>query len=100
MDIKHVSSAGSLESSDCMVTVSPSETGELNIQLDSIVMTTFGDQIRATVGDILNSFGITAADVSVQDKGAIECVIRARAITAICRAADIKFNWEGLDGNG
>lgn len=100
MDIKHVSSAGTLESSDCMITVSPSDAGKLNIEIESIVMTTFGNQIRAAVEDVLKSFDISSADVSVIDKGAIDCVIRARATTAVCRAAEIKFNWEGLDNNG
>lgn len=100
MEIKHISSAGTLESSDCMVTVSPSDAGELKIEIESIVMTTFGGQIRAAVEDVLRSFDVSSAEVSVIDKGAIDCVIRARTTTAVCRAAEVKFNWEGLDSNG
>lgn len=100
MEIKHASSAGTLESSDCMITVGPNDAGTINIEIESIVKTTFGSQIRATVEDVLKYFGVTSADVAVNDKGAIDCVIRARMTTAVCRASDTKFNWEDLDNNG
>ena len=57
----------------------------------------FGDQIRATVEEVFASFGIEDAIVELVDKGAIDCVIRARTQAAICRATGTKFNWEGED---
>ena len=41
--------------------------------------------------------GVTDAVLSLKDKGAIDCVIRARVSAALCRAAETKYNWEGED---
>lgn len=97
MNIKQTAAAGTMESSDVMVTVKPAEKPGLNIQIQSNVLTTFGDQIRATVEEVFADFGITDADVSLVDKGAIDCVIRARVQAAICRATGTGFNWKGED---
>lgn len=95
MVIKHAASAGTLESSDCMVNVSPAENNEQTINIESIVMTTFGDQIREEVEGLLKKYEVGPVVVDISDRGAIECVIRARFTTALFRAADEKFNWEG-----
>lgn len=89
-----------MESSDVLVSVRPAPGKGLSIQLQSSVLTTFGDQIRATVEDVFSSFGIKDAEVDLVDKGAIDCVIRARTAAAICRASGEKYDWKGEDSHG
>ena len=76
--------AGTLESSDVFVTLEPCENG-LEIELDSVVQKQFGDAIRRTVGEVLNELQVENAKVSVVDRGALDCVIRARVETAVLR---------------
>lgn len=76
--------AGTLESSDVFVTLEPHEAG-LEIEIDSVVKNQYGDAIRAAVEDVLKEQNVTAARVSVVDRGALDCVIRARVETAVLR---------------
>ena len=76
--------AGTLESSDVFVTLEPHEAG-LEIEIDSVVKSQYGDAIRAAVEDVLKEQNVTAARVSVVDRGALDCVIRARVETAVLR---------------
>ena len=100
MEVLKTAVAGTLESSDVMVTVRPNPGKGLEIEIQSVVLSMFGDQIRATVKEVAASFGLKDAVIELQDKGAIDCVIRARVSAAICRAAETKFNWEGEDCHG
>ena len=77
--------AGTLESSDAFVTLEPCEQG-LDIHIESVVMKQFGDDILAATKDVLRAFDIENAKVSVVDRGALECVLRARVECAILRA--------------
>lgn len=77
--------AGTLESSDAYVQVSPNESG-IEIVLESVVLTQFGDAIKASVMEVLAENGVTDAKVAVNDRGAIDCTIRARVETALKRA--------------
>lgn len=84
----HVSAvAGSLESNDILITISGSSTGgnANSVSLSSIVITQFGPAIRAVIDQCLEASGLTGVDVAVQDKGALECTIKARMETAIAR---------------
>lgn len=83
MEILKNAVAGTMESSDAYVEIEPA-TG-LTIQLESVVQDAFGDSIRAVVEEVLAENGVDGADVRVIDRGALECVIRARVETAICR---------------
>ena len=76
--------AGTLESSDVFVTLEPHEAG-LEIEIDSVVKNQYGDAIRAAVEDVLKEQNVTAARVSVVDRGALDCVICARVETAVLR---------------
>lgn len=84
MDNLHAASAGTLESSDAYVEIEPGEGG-LQIQLESIVLERFGEAIRETVREVLSELQVTAARVRVVDRGALDCVIRARVETAVRR---------------
>ena len=75
--------AGTMESSDAYVEIEPAEG--LQIQLESVVAQQFGDAIREVVKDVLNEQGVENARIRVVDRGALECVLRARIETAIVR---------------
>ena len=84
MEIKKMASAGTMESSDVYVEIEPG-TGTLAVQLESVVADQFGDAIRTVVLEELNKQNVENANVRVVDRGALECVIRARVETAILR---------------
>ena len=75
--------AGTMESSDAYVEIEPAQG--LDIQLESVVAQQFGDAIRTVVQDVLTEQGIENAKIRVVDRGALECVLRARIETAIVR---------------
>ncbi len=76
--------AGTLESSDVFVTLEPHAQG-LEIEIDSVVKNQFGDAIRRTVEDVLAELDVHNARLSIVDRGALDCVIRARVETAVLR---------------
>lgn len=84
-EILRKASAGTLESSDAYVEISPSEGG-LALSIDSIVMARFGEAIEAAVQEELSRLGVSSAAVRVLDRGALDCVIRARVEAAVLRA--------------
>ena len=75
--------AGTMESSDAYVEIEPAQG--LEIQLESVVAQQFGDAIRTVVKDVLSEQGVENAKIRVVDRGALECVLRARIETAIVR---------------
>lgn len=79
--------AGTMESSDAYVEIEPG-TGQLNVSVESIVKKQFGDKIMASVKDVLDEYRVVDATVRVIDRGALDCVIRARVETAILRAKE------------
>jgi len=78
-----LSQAGTIESNDCLVMISPSE--KLVIEIESIVFEKFGNAIEQVVRDVLNEQK-TICKVKVVDKGAYDYTVRARVITALRRA--------------
>lgn len=79
-------SAGTLESSDAMIELSPADT--LEIAIESPVKQQFGAEIEKAVRDVLAQMGVEGAAVRVVDRGALECVIRARTETAVRRGRE------------
>ena len=77
--------AGTLESSDAQVTVEPGEGG-IELALTSSVMNQYGRQIRATVLETLERLGVASARVTVVDKGALDCTLKARVECAVLRS--------------
>ncbi len=77
-------SAGTMESSDAYVEIESKENG-LEIHIESVVEKQFGDKIEATVREVLSECNVENAYVRVVDRGALECVLRARVETAIHR---------------
>ena len=84
MDILYRASAGTMESSDAYVEIEPGEAG-IQIELQSVVEAQFGDAIRCAVQDVLQQEGVEKANVRIIDRGALECVIRARVEAAVYR---------------
>ena len=83
MEILKNASAGTMESSDVYVQIEPAAT--LDIQLESVVYNQFGEKIREVVTEVLKEQGVDTAAVRIVDRGALECVIRARVETAVLR---------------
>ena len=86
MEIKKIASAGTMESSDAYVEIEPA--AGLQIDLESVVGQQFGDSIRQVVQEVLTENGVENAKIRVVDRGALECVIRARVETAIVRGGN------------
>ncbi len=87
--IRRVAQAGTVESSDIMITLSPAEAGGgIEIELESPVLRQFGRQIRKVLETALQEAGVAAAKVYANDKGALDCTIRARMKTALNRALE------------
>ena len=84
MEILKSASAGTIESSDAYVEIEPKEGG-LDIQIESVVKAQFGEEISQAVKNVLDENGVKNAFVRVVDRGALECVIRARVEAAISR---------------
>ena len=84
MEIKLSASAGTMESSDAYVEIEPGTDG-VKLQLESVVMGQFGETIEKAVRNVLEELDVKNANVRVVDRGALECVIRARVETAVLR---------------
>ncbi|NMB44097.1 MAG: citrate lyase acyl carrier protein [Clostridiales bacterium] len=89
MQINRKAVAGTLESSDVFIQVEPSNEG-IKIDLESVVINQFGEEIERVVRDVLQEFQVENIKIQVKDRGAVECAIRARVETALRRA-------EGMD---
>ena len=96
MKIEKSAMAGTLESSDAQVTVEPAEGLELSIQ--SSVLNQYGRQIKATVLETLNRLDVKDAKVTIVDKGALDCTLKARVECAVfrsCDASEANMPWGG-----
>lgn len=87
MEIKKPAMAGTLESSDCQVTVEAGD-GNIDFTLDSAVINQYGNQIRKVVLETLENLGIKSVRISVVDKGALDCTIKARVEGAVYRSLE------------
>jgi len=86
MEILKSSVAGTMESSDIMITLEPG-SGGIEIELKSLVDKQFGRQIRSAIENTLSQLQVKNARVIAVDKGALDCTIQARVKTAVYRAA-------------
>lgn len=94
MEIKKEAIAGTVESSDAMVTISPNPAGTIEIQLKSVVERQFGRQIRKLAEETLSALKVKSAILRIEDKGALDAVLRARIQAAADRASEEKVNWK------
>lgn len=79
-------SAGTLESSDALVEIVPA--ADFSLELSSLVMERFGKAIEKTARDELSRLGVEKAAVRISDRGALDCVLRARIEAAVLRAKE------------
>ena len=84
MIIEKSAIAGTLESSDVQVMVEPG-TG-IDLSIESSVINQYGRQIRAAVLETLDRLEVKDAKVTLIDKGALDCTIKARVECAIYRS--------------
>jgi citrate lyase subunit gamma (acyl carrier protein) len=86
--------AGTMESSDIIVTVEPREKGGIELTLTSSVMQQFGRQIERVIRETLAELNVSDAYVTAVDKGALDCTVRARVSAAAFRAAKSSdYSW-------
>ena len=81
MVIEKSAMAGTLESSDAQVTVEPAD--DLQISVSSSVLNQYGRQIKATVEATLERLEVTSGHVTVVDKGALDCTLKALSLIHI-----------------
>lgn len=86
--------AGTLESGDILIEVEPLE-GETDVFLRSSVMSLYGQQIRSVLLQTLEELDLQGVLITAQDKGALDCTIRARLLTAVARAGGSVLPWQG-----
>lgn len=87
MEILRKAAAGTMESSDVYVEIEPG-AGTREIHLDSVVLEQYGDDIRRVIGEMLDEYAVDSVVLRVFDRGALECVLRARMETALRRGKE------------
>ena len=87
--IKQKAHAGTLESSDIYVEIAPAQAGSgIVLNLTSVVMQQFGPEIEAVIRETLEGLAVEDAVLTVSDRGAVDCTIRARVETAVYRGRE------------
>ena len=84
MKITCKATAGTLESSDAYIELEPVESG-VEVTVESVVYNQFAESIKEAAHDVLRTLGVEGAKLHIVDRGALECVIRARVETAVQR---------------
>ena len=83
--------AGTLESMDCIVTVTEAEKGRgISISMEGASIVRFGEAMLKASKDTLKSLGVRDISVSIQDNGAGDLVLKARVEAAVRRLAEVK----------
>ncbi|MBQ7795745.1 MAG: citrate lyase acyl carrier protein [Lachnospiraceae bacterium] len=97
MEIINIALAGTLESSDAQVTVEPGENG-IELTIESSVIHQYGNQIRKVVLETLERLDVQNGRVTIIDKGALDCTLKARVECAVYRSNGITENlpWGGV----
>ena len=85
MEITRPAVAGTLESSDCQVMIEEGD-GKIEFSLESSVINQYGNQIRKVALETLDNLGVNNAKVTIIDKGALDCTIKARIEAAVYRS--------------
>ncbi len=86
-EIVRAAVAGTDEKSDIVVSIEPAEGG-ITLELNSSVKRQFGPAIEASIREVLEEMGVQNARVVANDRGALDCVIRARVETAVLRGKE------------
>ena len=70
-----------------MVTVEPGE-GKVDFSLESSVINQYGNQLRKVALETLKNLDIDNVRITIVDKGALDCTIKARVEGAVFRSLD------------
>lgn len=79
----HIAQAGTLESMDCLVSITGADARAIEISGSGAVR--FKSVIEKKIGGVLDELGAQPVKVSVQDNGAIDVVLGARVEAAYRR---------------
>ena len=86
-----------MESSDIIVKIEPSEAEGVAVSLESSVMKQYGPRVEEVIRKTLSDLGVTRANVSAVDKGALDCTVAARTEAAAYRAAgSTDYDWSRI----
>ncbi len=89
--------AGTLESSDVMITVRSNSGKGIKINLQSTVKKQFGKQIIKVTNNLLKELSVEDALIQINDIGALDCTIEARLAAALYRGAEqSEYDWEKI----
>ena len=94
MEILKPAIAGTLESSDAQ----PGQDG-IELSLTSSVMNQYGRQIKATVLETLERLDVQHVRITIVDKGALDCTLKARVQCAVfrsCGQSEENIPWGGV----
>ncbi|WP_097027317.1 citrate lyase acyl carrier protein [Clostridium peptidivorans] len=86
MKINKVAKAGTLESNDALIMVMPNDNTGVEIEIESIVMKQFGEQIKKVILEKATELKLDGVKIQIQDKGALDYTLKARLATAVARA--------------
>lgn len=75
--------AGTEDSADVIVSVEPAD--QLHVEIHSTLYAQFSAAIEKTVREVLAEQNVTAGKITVQDKGALDWILRARTEAALGR---------------
>lgn len=97
MNLSKGAVSGTLESCDAMVSIEPADDG-IEIEIESVVLNRYGAHILSVVRQTLDSMEVKNARVTVNDRGALDCTLRARVQSAVFRACEYEgeIPWEAL----
>ena len=76
--------AGTIESMDCLVTVTGSDDGR-RIEINGASAARFSEAMKSRVSEVLDRLSAPDVRVSVQDNGALDIVLGARVEAAVTR---------------
>lgn len=79
--------------SDCYVSLEPTNSGGINIELKSKVKEIFGEDILKLSNEVLTHLGVNNANVLIEDSGALPFVIAARLEAAVKKVTSTKAEY-------
>lgn len=78
--------AGTLESMDCLVTVTEAAAGAgISVKMTGASVARFKTAMEKKVHEVLTSMGVKDIDIAIQDNGALDIVLGARVEAAVKR---------------
>jgi len=92
MKVVNSAHAGTLESSDVYIQVNPINEDIVEIELESSVEELYGEMIEELTKETLKQMEVSYVHIKIQDKGALDLVIKARLQSAVLRACQLSRN--------